>query len=274
MKRIALMAVLLAGIFVSVSGQNKDEGRAGEKFVEQLREFESVWLAASLNQDKTWLERFFAGKLVVVPSEIEAVRNRTQETAELIDRRLKPEEIKVRITGNITVMTNNPPETADADRAYYFLDTFNRRGGKWQVIASHSSIVRAGEIGDAERRQIEQQLIKTENERAQIFLSRDCPALEGILAADFVGVDEKGFLNKAQEIAACKESADKITSAASANVKVNVYTNETAVVTGEAIERGLDAGGREINRRRRFTSTYVRRNAVWQAVASQSTAIK
>lgn len=278
MKRIAAMVILLAGIFVSGFGQNKDDGggsggKTNEKIVALLRQFESDWLAASLNQNKTWLERFFGSKLIVAASDSQALTNRTSEMAELIDRRLKPEEIKVRISGNITVMTNNAAAAA-ANRSYYFLDTFNRRDGKWQVVASHSSTVPAAEVGDAERRQIEWELIEIENERAQAFASRDCSALERILATDFVGGSEQGFLNKTEEITACKKSADKITSAANANVKVSVYANDSAVVTGEVIEKGQDKDGREINRRRRFADTYVRRNAVWQLVASQSTAIR
>jgi hypothetical protein len=171
------------------------------------------------------------------------------------------------------VLSNTPAETAEGNRSYYFLDTFNRRDGKWQVVASHSSTVSAGEMGDAERRQIEQELTGMQNERARVFVSRDCSALERILAADFVGVRERGFLNKTEEIAACRENADKITSAANVNLKVNVYTKETAVVTGEVIERVKSTGG-EINRQRRFAETYVKRNPAWQMVASQSMAIK
>jgi ketosteroid isomerase-like protein len=270
---VVIMA-LLAGILVSfVSGQNQDKAKLNEKFAQPLREFESAWLEASLNQNKTWLERFFAGKLIVSPFEKNAAENRTREMAEIIDPKLKPEEIKVRITGNVTVLTNGAAETGE-NRLYYFLDTFNKRGGKWQVIASHSSIIPADEIGDAELRQTERELIKFEIDWAKAVLSRDWSVLERILAPDFVGVDEKGVTNKAQEITGYKESTDKITSAVNENVKVHIYAKDTAVVISEVVKKGLNKDGKEINRRSRRTDTFVRRSGIWQCAASQSMIIK
>jgi ketosteroid isomerase-like protein len=58
------------------------------------------------------------------------------------------------------------------------------------------------------------------------------------------------------------------------DVKVTVYGN-VAVATGAWAGKGVDGDGTKIDRRERWTDTWVRmRNGKWQCVASQQTAVK
>ncbi|MDQ3750167.1 MAG: nuclear transport factor 2 family protein [Acidobacteriota bacterium] len=129
-------------------------------------------------------------------------------------------------------------------------------------------------LSERQRQEIEQAILKIENEWAQVIVSRDWSALERTLAPDFVGTDDWSVSNKAEEIASYKSSTDKVTSAVNANVKIHVFTKDTAVATGEVLEKGQDKDGKEFTNRWRWTDTYVRRNRIWQCVASQTTLLK
>ena len=58
------------------------------------------------------------------------------------------------------------------------------------------------------------------------------------------------------------------------DVKVTVYSN-TAVATGTWTGKGIDGGGTKIDRRERWSDTWIcMPNKKWQCVASQQTAVK
>jgi ketosteroid isomerase-like protein len=260
------MALIITTSFYAFA-LNQAETKQNEKTARQLSQFESDWLTASLNQDESWIERFSAGKLFVVPFENDAVKSRMRETAEMIDPKLKPEEMKVRISGNITVLMNSAI-VPGGNRSYYFLDTFNRTGGKWQIIATHFS-----RVSEATNETIEQTIMQLERERSNAAVKKDIAALKRIIADDFVGVESSGrIVNKAQTLNAVESSGDDIQSDAPDNIKIRVY-GDTAVVTGQFSTKGKNKEA-DSNLKLLFTNVWAKRDGHWQVVNHQATQIK
>lgn len=130
----------------------------------QLRKFEIDWLTAGLNGDPKWQQRFLDGKLDVEATDANGVRQRSVNIAELLRTPLSANEVKVRITGTISLLTSDPAK----NRSFRFLDTFNKKNGKWQVIATSISPADASTSPATDRRQIEQELTRLENAWAQV----------------------------------------------------------------------------------------------------------
>ena len=259
MNRTIVIAGLLIAIAFSAFAQKQDKANPDEKIAYILSQFESDWLTASLNQDRAWLDRFFAGKLIVIPFESDALKNRTRETIELIDPKLKSEEMKVRITGNVTLLTNA------GNRSYYFLDTFNRRGGKWQVIATHFS-----RTPEPNNENIEQTIMQMEREWNTLTVKRDAAGLRRIIAEDFVGVESSGSaFNKAQIINVIQSGSGDFQSEAAEDLKVRVY-GDTAIVTGQFSIKSKKKDADD-NLKLLFTNVWTKRDGQWLIVSRQAT---
>lgn len=256
MKRAVVVAMLMIATTFSAFAQKQDETKQSEKTARRLKQFESDWLTASLNQDEVWLERFFAGKFVVVPFENDAVENRARETVEMIDPKLKPDEMKIRISGNITLLTNG------GNRSYYFLDTFNKRDGKWQVIATHLS--RTPQQTDEN---VEQTIMQMEREWNALIVKKDVPGLKRIIADDFVGVESSGrVVDKAQIINDIKSVIADVRIETDKDFKVRVF-GDTAIVTGLfSVKSVTDSDPKLL-----FTNIWTKRDGQWQIVSGQAT---
>ena len=265
MKQIVLLVIAVLTLSVLLSGQAQNS--QNDKVAQRFARLERDWLAASLNQDETWLEQFFTGKLVFIRSENGAVKSRTRETAEIIDPKLKPEEMKVRISGEITLVSNSATET-NANRTYYFLDTFNKRDGKWQVIATHFSREQETKSESAE-----QTIIQMEREWSTLSIKKDIAGLQRIIADDFSGVESSGrIINKDQAINDIESGGDGIQSKTTKDVKVKVY-GDTAVVTGRLLIEGKKEK-EDYNLQLLFSDLWVKRGGQWQVVNYQATRIK
>jgi len=256
-KTIVVAGLLIAAAFFAFA-QKPGEAKP-EKIVQPLRQFESDWLTASLNRDEAWLDRFFAGKLIVIPFESDVLKNRRRETVEMIDPKLKPEEMKVRITGNVTVLTNA------GNRSYYFLDTFNRRGGKWQIIATHFS--RTPELNNEN---IEQTIMQMERDWNALTIKKDAAGLGRIIAEDFVGVESSGrMFNKTQVINVIESGSGAVQSEAAEDLKVRVY-GDTAIVTGQFSIKS-EKNEADDNLKLLFTNVWAKRDGQWLIVSRQAT---
>lgn len=262
MKQTAVMMLIMAAILVSTFGQKQNETKQSDKFARQLRQFESDWLTANLNRNEMWLGRLLAGKLIVVPSEKDAVKIRAQETIEMIDPKLKPDEMKIRITGNITLLTNA------GNSSFYFLDTFNKRGDKWQMIASHFS-----SNPESNNENIEQTLLRLERELSAASVSKNTAKLKQIIADDFAGVESSGrIINKNSFIADIESGEDDVQSETPENMKVRIL-GDTAFVTGYLFIKGKKKEG-TYNLSAVFTDIWAKQNGQWQIVHHQVTTIK
>jgi ketosteroid isomerase-like protein len=94
-----------------------------------------------------------------------------------------------------------------------------------------------------------------------------------MLAESFVNTDADGQVyGKAQLLSNLK--GGKWEQNGISSVEVAVY-GDSAVATGAWAGKGVDGDGTRIDRRERWTDTWVRTgDGMWQCVASQQTAVK
>ncbi len=109
-----------------------------------LLQLENDWGAAARGKDKAWFERTFADEYTSIGSSGK-MRNKTEDIAETMSSDTlttdEASDMKVRVYGNAAVVTGRlhlvgKDKDGGFDRNYYWTDTFVRRDGRWQVVAS------------------------------------------------------------------------------------------------------------------------------------------
>ena len=127
---------------------------------------------------------------------------------------------------------------------------------------------KAGKAGAGSN--VEEQIKKIENDRAQAVVKGDVTTLDKYTADDYVFIDRFGNVSdKAATLNRIKSGDIKITSNDLSDLKVRVYGN-TAVVTGKSEAKGT-IGGRDTGGPVLFTRVYVKKNGRWQSVQFQQT---
>ena len=116
-----------------------------------LLQLENDWGAAAKSKDKAWFERTFADEYTSIGSSGK-MRNKTEDIAETISNSDKlttdeASDMKVRVYGDAAVVTGRlhlvgKGKDGNFDRNYYWTDTFVRRHGRWQVVATQSTLVK------------------------------------------------------------------------------------------------------------------------------------
>jgi ketosteroid isomerase-like protein len=110
-------------------------------------------------------------------------------------------------------------------------------------------------------------VIAMENAWNRAELHNDAGAVQLLLADDFVMTVAEGTLhNKAQILASIKDKSYHPDVLESTDMVVHPYGN-TAIVTGNYHEKGVDKG-KPWERRGRFTDTWIYLDGRWQCVAS------
>jgi len=110
-------------------------------------------------------------------------------------------------------------------------------------------------------------IIAMENLWNRAELNNDGPAVQLLLADDFVMTVAEGTLyNKPQIIASVADKSYRPDVLQSSDMVVHSYGN-TAVVTGAYYEKGVDKG-KPWERRGRFTDTWLKSGGGWQCAAS------
>jgi ketosteroid isomerase-like protein len=146
MKIILIAVLLMVATPISVLCQTNQN----DKTAKDLMQFERDWVTATLKRDKVWLERFFADEFISTHPTSGTIKNKAREIADTVDPTQTPESstldnMKVIIAGKTAIVTGAAYEVGgaqhltDRKRGYLFTDTFIRRSGRWQLLASHSS---------------------------------------------------------------------------------------------------------------------------------------
>jgi ketosteroid isomerase-like protein len=150
-------------------------------------------------------------------------------------------------------------EQATYGRSIHVLE---KRGGRWQVVSN------AGHpLNDAG---VLLYMVRDWNDAAR---GRDVAWMERNLTDDATITRSAGnLMTKAEWIAGMRADRTTLESVELSDVAVRVEGN-AAVVTGVNRLRGRDAQGNAIDRRARFTGTYVKRDGRWLVWAAQSTTI-
>ncbi|HKQ06327.1 MAG TPA: nuclear transport factor 2 family protein [Blastocatellia bacterium] len=143
------------------------------------------------------------------------------------------------------------------------------------IILSFSSITggqtAAGKSAPVSRS--EQTIKALEHTYAEAVMRQDVPALDHLLADDFIATSSRGELrNKGQEIDDIRPNPDYVMKAFDVDeVNVRIF-GETAIVTGRSTLKA-SYKGRDSTSLFRYTRVYARRKGKWQVVAQQLTRI-
>jgi len=119
---------------------------------------------------------------------------------------------------------------------------------------------------------VQEELKKLENDRAQAVLKGDTATLDRMTADDYTVINISGqLLTKAQVFEAIKSGDLKYDQLENNDIQVRVY-GDTAVLTGRTTQKG-QFKGKDISGQTRFTRVYLKQHGKWQAVAFQATRI-
>jgi len=115
----------------------------------------------------------------------------------------------------------------------------------------------------------EQEIIKLEQAATDAQFKKDRPALERLLADDYLYTHSNGsVLNKTQEIAESMSSDVQWTDSKFADLRVRIF-GDVAVLTGRQTIQGTAKGF--VPGPRRITDIFVKRSGHWQWAGGQAT---
>jgi hypothetical protein len=118
---------------------------------------------------------------------------------------------------------------------------------------------------------VEQELIKLDQEWGDAGLKGDSAVLERILADEFMSSEPTGVMNKAQSITQAKSDAANITNATytADEYTIRMLDKDTAIMVHRAVEKGQNKG-RDYADQHRSIHVWKKINDRWQVVASQA----
>jgi ketosteroid isomerase-like protein len=136
-------------------------------------------------------------------------------------------------------------------------------------LALFQSSAKAQDAGNAD---VEKMIARMEDDWAAALLNADLAAVDRIEAPDYTIADQDGnLMTRAQSDAELKAGDYKATAFKNDEVKVRVY-GDTAIVSGLETEtstyKGKDSSGQY-----RFTDVFVKRDGIWQAVATHTSKV-
>ncbi|MBZ5722284.1 MAG: nuclear transport factor 2 family protein [Acidobacteriia bacterium] len=140
------------------------------------------------------------------------------------------------------------------------------------VVALLSGMVVAAWPAGSQRGEIEKTIADLENKWSEAQKIANADAVAPMLAESFVNTDAEGQTYGRDRLLFNLKGARWELNGIS-DVKVTVY-GTTAIATGAWMGKGVDGDGSKIDRRERWTDTWVKiANAKWLCVASQQTAV-
>ena len=119
----------------------------------------------------------------------------------------------------------------------------------------------------------EQEVLRLADAWATAELRGDTTFLERILTDDYTGIGPLGFMLTKQEWLVRHQAGDlKYESFSLDEVKVRVYNNDAAVLTGRQVQNGAYRGN-SIQAQFRTTLVFVRQQGQWQLASLQLSTI-
>jgi ketosteroid isomerase-like protein len=150
MKRSLVVALGLALSAVAFAAEKNTSPSSPASDEAVILKIEQDWADALVKADVAAIEKFVAEDWIVTDPEGMIV-TRAQETADLKSGTVKFEsfhndELKVRVVGDTAVVHGLETEKSsfrgkDSSGQYRFTDTFVKRNGQWQCVATHLSRV-------------------------------------------------------------------------------------------------------------------------------------
>lgn len=153
MKRfLSSVLILLAALVLVASAQTKTKDKKSRVEAE-LMQLERDIGEANIKRDKAFFERIEADEFIFTDSS-GGVTTRAQDVASLDSPpgafkliSYVPDEMRVHVYGDTAVVTGRvTTESRNGERTVTsqsrFTDVFVKRGGRWQIVAGHSSRIR------------------------------------------------------------------------------------------------------------------------------------
>jgi len=204
---------------------------------------------------------------------------------------LEHENQKVRIVGNMALVTNDwtsvtapiePPNIEPTTDRGVYTGVFEKRNGRWMVIAEHDSVriifddkAMVAGVKKAGREYNElMKRLKSGRSYAELEKSGDIAALKLILADEYTYTGRDGeYLNKTQDVECYKSNQTKIDSAEILEQNVRTISLEAAIETGKIRYIGTNAG-KPFDITKRYTTTWAFYDGRWQITADHTSAVK
>lgn len=122
--------------------------------------------------------------------------------------------------------------------------------------------------GKQSNREIERLLLKLEDEWAQVDVTNDRSVFQRIIAPDFVETSRSGKFHGSRQEWLADWEYEGVKSAKGIDMKVHIYADNMAVVTGIDRTVGIDKDAHEWVHEDRCTDTWVKRDGIWHCVAA------
>jgi len=148
MKRISIAVGVVVLVFaIAIQAQTPPQTQT-ESVEQELIKLENGWLQAFFKKDIAFSDRFLADDYMGT-DEHGNVKTKAQEIAEIkagehLSTSGVQDNIKVRVYGDAAVVTGRNImkglfKGKEYSSPYLWTDTFIKRGGRWQCVASHVS---------------------------------------------------------------------------------------------------------------------------------------
>jgi ketosteroid isomerase-like protein len=267
----SLTAVVVSMVVLAVPVVGRSQCTEAE--VDALTALDKAWNDAGVRGDNAFLEGLYSPKfashspLGLIPRSAEI----TRVTAGVRDPSARFTDVfndhyVVSCTGGTATLSHRTGGTTSAGeklvgRALHF---FERSNGKWQVVSSTLHL-----LSD------EDQLTYMELDWNDASKAHDAAWVEKNFAPFSIEISSRtGSIDgKAQSVESMKTDKRVFESLEMSDLSVRVE-GEAAVVTGVNHAIGKDAAGKPMDRRIRFTDTFIKRDGRWQVWASQGTLIQ
>lgn len=141
------------------------------------------------------------------------------------------------------------------------------------LLALVNSGYATAQTDSSDKRNVDE-ILKLEELRNQAVLHGDVDALDRMTSDDYTFITLRGEIRTKSEILeGFKSGSFHYESREISDLKVRIYGNNTAVVTGRSLQEGSE-NGKDYSGDYRFTRVYVKQNGRWLTVALQTTLIR
>ena len=146
MKPILSAVVLILGISSIAVGQYK-KGSVEDKLIQM----DKAWTRAELTGDKKAAAALIADDYIGTTQRGQ-IENKTQYLASVVPNAdmVKSDDYKVRIFGNTAIMTHRGTVSGVRNIQFRSTHVWIKRGGKWQILAHHGSLIAPPDKEDAQ----------------------------------------------------------------------------------------------------------------------------
>ena len=307
MRKLRRLACVLL-LAVASAGQNASDNRILGGTILRL---DGDLRRALVSKDLSALEQIYADDYLHVDSNgvvtTKAQRIGELKTGRLIYTSLEREGVRVRIYGNIAVMTSHDTLHAKAVSAEFPLQlrttlVYSKQNGRWQLtkaqttqiaISEHAnlrrdptaqratrnanpiaapSVLPQSELDTIQGTEAEREVAQALRDWAKAQVDRNTKAIEYIEADDFIFTSSAGeIFTKTQDIADVSSGDWHTISVALVDMQVNIY-GDAAVVMSRSIRQG-NYKGQDASGQFRWMDVLVKGGSHWQLVAHHGTRI-